>query len=214
MNTLRKYFSLLLILVGVLLLYPITSVAECTAEAWDQTVNYVRGDIVTHNNNEWRAKRTTQGVTPGTHKPTWADLGICETNPGDPPPEATQIQIFGVWHAGNHYADWTLPREMGEFDQANHWIIDRGDGTPSVNLVVLSFLQPMDVLYLTTDATTVDGVPIGMTQYVVNYFKNAGIRVMMSIGGVTYTDFWDEALLANFNVSLLCCFSIGVFGFS
>ena len=67
MNTLRKYFSLLLILVGVLLLYPITSVAECTAEAWDQTVNYVRGDIVTHNNNEWRAKRNTQGVTPGTH---------------------------------------------------------------------------------------------------------------------------------------------------
>ena len=86
---------------------------------------------------------------------------------------------------------------MGEFDQANRWLIDRGDGTPSVNLVVLSFLQPMEVLNKTTNATTVDGVPIGMTQAVVNYFKNANIRVMMSIGGVTYTDYWDEALATD-----------------
>ncbi|MDH3649478.1 MAG: hypothetical protein OEQ53_07325, partial [Saprospiraceae bacterium] len=32
---------------------------------------------------------------------------------------------------------------------------------------------------------------------VVSYFKDQGIRVMMSIGGITYTDFWDEALAAN-----------------
>jgi len=107
------------------------------------------------------------------------------------------MQIFGVWHAGNHYADWAIPRNILEFDAANHWIIDRGDGEPSVNLVVLSFVHPMRLLNKTDDASTVEGVPIGMTQEVVNYFKDAGIRVMMSIGGVTYTDAWDEALATN-----------------
>jgi hypothetical protein len=107
------------------------------------------------------------------------------------------MQIFGVWHAGNHYADWSLPRDMVEFDDANHWIIHRVDGRPSVNLVVLSFLQPVKVLHRTNDDVTVEGVPVGMSQAVVDYFKNAGIRVMMSVGGVTYTDFWDEALATD-----------------
>jgi hypothetical protein len=36
-----------------------------------------------------------------------------------------------------------------------------------------------------------------MTIDIVNYFKNQGIRVMLSIGGITYTDDWDAALSAN-----------------
>ncbi len=199
MNPLQRYFSVVIVLAGVLL-HSFAVAAGCTAPLWTPTTQYVRGDIVAYDNSEWRAKRNTQGVTPGTHKPTWANLGVCETDPGEPPPpqpEATPIQIFGVWHAGNHYADWSLPRDMGEFDLANRWLIDRGDGNPSVNLVVLSFLQPMDVLNLTPDKPPADGVPIGMTQDIVDYFKNAGIRVMMSIGGITYTDFWDEALETN-----------------
>jgi hypothetical protein len=31
----------------------------------------------------------------------------------------------------------------------------------------------------------------------VNYFKGKGIRVMLSIGGITYTDAWNQALAAN-----------------
>ena len=57
---------------------------------------------------------------------------------------------------------------MDEFDYANHWLIDRRDG-----------------------------VPIGMSMEVVDYFKNEGIHVMMSIGGITYVDFWDEALATD-----------------
>lgn len=171
----------------------------CEAPDWSPTVAYQRGDSVTHVSHEWIAKRNSQGVVPGTHTPTWRDLGSCAVQPpppDDPPPpppprDATPIAIFGVWHAGNHYADWALVRAMGEFDQANHWIIDRGDGVPSVNLVVLSFLHPIEVLAM---QDPVDGVPPGMTMDVVNYFKSAGIRVMMSIGGVTYIDAWDEAL--------------------
>ncbi len=175
-----------------------TASATCSAPAWDANVAYARGDIVSHGSHEWRAKKPNQGVQPGTHPAYWQDRGVCAGDPGDPPTR-TPMQIFGVWHAGNHYADWRLPRDMVEFDQANHWIIDRGDGSglPSVNLVVLSFLQPLEVMNMTNDAVTTNGVPIGMTQEIVDYFRNAGIRVMMSIGGVTYTDFWNEALGTN-----------------
>jgi hypothetical protein len=36
-----------------------------------------------------------------------------------------------------------------------------------------------------------------MTQAVVDYFKDAGIRVMLSIGGITYVDDWNEALATD-----------------
>jgi hypothetical protein len=86
---------------------------------------------------------------------------------------------------------------MTDFDQANHWLIDRGDGTPSVNLVVLSFVDPLKLLDGTTDATDTDGVPNGMTSAVVDYFTSHRIRVMLSVGGITYTSDWDSALAQN-----------------
>jgi hypothetical protein len=36
-----------------------------------------------------------------------------------------------------------------------------------------------------------------MTQDVVNYFKSRNVRVMLSIGGITYTDAWNQALATN-----------------
>jgi hypothetical protein len=36
-----------------------------------------------------------------------------------------------------------------------------------------------------------------MTAEIVNYFKSRGIRVMLSIGGITYTDAWNQALAQN-----------------
>ncbi len=116
--------------------------------------------------------------------------------PTPPPGPATPMQIFGVWHCGNHYCDWSLVRDMTEFDQKNHWLIDRGDGRPSVNLVVLSFVNPLKMLNQ-TDTGLYNMIPVGMNQEVVNYFKSRGIRVMLSIGGITYTDDWDAALAAN-----------------
>jgi len=216
MNTMRTTTHTLFLpflLAGLFLLLPGAGFGSasvqaegCTAPDWLPTTTYTRGDVVTHQVHEWGAKRTSTGVTPGTHKPTWRDLGACVSEPPpdppppDPPPpgDTTPIQIFGVWHAGNHYADWAYPREPEEFGEANHWIIDRGDGSglPSVNLVVLSFLHPMDILRMEPTVPE-SGVPIGMEQWVVDYFKSAGIRVMMSIGGITYTDAWDEALATD-----------------
>jgi hypothetical protein len=116
--------------------------------------------------------------------------------PSPTPIPATPIQIFGAWHCGNHYCDWSLVRDMNEFDQANHWLIDRGDGQPSVNLVVLSFVNPLKMLDQ-TDTGLYNMIPAGMNQAVVNYFTSHGIRVMLSIGGITYTGDWDTALAAN-----------------
>ncbi len=109
----------------------------------------------------------------------------------------TPIQIFGVWHAGDDYCNWSTVRDIAEFDQKNHWMIDRGDGVPSVNVVNLSFVNPLELLNKLNDATTVDGIPAGMTQDIVDYFNNNGIRVMFSIGGITYTDDWETALATD-----------------
>src|SRR5215213_6168250 len=80
----------------------------------------------------------------------------------------------------------------------NHWLIDRdGSGHTSLNLVVLSFFNPLKLLNQTNDAGTVNGVPRGMTPEIVNYFKSKGIRVMLSIGGITFVDDWNTALASN-----------------
>ncbi|MFB7454812.1 hypothetical protein [Streptomyces sp. NPDC056194] len=107
------------------------------------------------------------------------------------------VQVYGAWHCGDDYCTWSTVRDVAEFDAKNHWLIDRGDGRPSVNLVVLSFVDPLKLLHRTTDATTANGVPVGMSREIVQYFTSRGIRVMLSIGGITYTDAWDAALAEN-----------------
>ncbi|HKG22623.1 MAG TPA: hypothetical protein VKC34_12040 [Blastocatellia bacterium] len=109
----------------------------------------------------------------------------------------TPVSVYGAWHSGNDFCTWASVRDMTDFDNKNHWLIDRGNGAPSVNLVVLSFVHPLKLLNKTTDAATLLGVPRGMTQEVVNYFKNRGVRVMLSIGGITYVDGWNQALATN-----------------
>ncbi len=109
----------------------------------------------------------------------------------------TPIQVFGAWHCSDDFCTWGTVRSVAQFDSQNHWLIDRGDGRPSINVVVLSFVNPLKLLNQTTDATTLGGVPRGMTPEIVNYFTSRGIRVMLSIGGITYTDDWDAALTQN-----------------
>src|SRR5215204_1273625 len=110
---------------------------------------------------------------------------------------ATNISVYGAWHCGSEFCSWATVRNMTDFDNRNRWLINRGDGTPSVNLVVLSFVQPLKLLNKTNDAATSQGIPIGMNQAVVDYFKTRGVRVMLSIGGITYVDAWNQALATN-----------------
>jgi len=139
----------------------------------------------------------------------WNPLGSCEaSNGGGGSGEVQPISIYGVWHCGNSFCDWSQERtiitpegEPGEFHLANSWIIDRdGNGIyddPAVNLVVLSFLKPMELLDRTDNSAFVDGIPRGMTADVVNYFTSRNIRVLLSMGGVTYTDSWNQALITD-----------------
>ncbi|MFJ7158016.1 hypothetical protein ACIQUQ_24205 [Streptomyces sp. NPDC101118] len=121
-------------------------------------------------------------------------LGLLLPLPATTAHAATGPQIYGAWHCSDDACTWGRVRTVAEFDAMNHWLVDRGDGRPSVNLVVLSFVEPQKLLRKTNDATTVDGVPRGMTPEIVDYFTSRGIRVMLSIGGITYTDEWDAAL--------------------
>ncbi len=119
--------------------------------------------------------------------------------PAKPRPVAafTGVSVYGAWHCGNDFCTWSSVRNMTDFDTRNRWLINRGDGSPSVNLIVLSFVHPLQLLNNTTDATTSQGIPIGMNQAVVNYFKSHGVRVQLSMGGITYTDAWNQALATN-----------------
>ena len=113
------------------------------------------------------------------------------------PASAAPIQVYGVWHCGSDLCGWDTVRDISEFDSKNHWIIDRGDGIPSVNLVVLSFVNPLRLLNLSDDAHNANGIPVGITQAIVHYFTEHKIRVMLSIGGFTYSRDWDQALATN-----------------
>lgn len=110
---------------------------------------------------------------------------------------ASNVSVYGAWHCGNDFCTWASVRNMTDFNTRNSWLINRGDGNPSVNLVVLSFVHPLRLLNNTTDSTTSQGIPIGMNQAVVDYFKTRGVRVQLSIGGITYVDAWNQALATN-----------------
>lgn len=112
----------------------------------------------------------------------------------------TQMQIYGAWHCYSDACSWASVPNMTTFDTDNRWLIDRNmNGTyqPSVNLVVLSFVDPVKLMNLTTDSTDTNGIPIGMTTAVISYFESRGVRVMMSVGGASYTKNWDKALSTN-----------------
>ena len=130
----------------------------------------------------------------------WSVLGLfllLGLAPAAPAAAATQIQVYGAWHCGSDECTWGSVRDATNFDFDNHWLIDRGDGQPSVNLVVLSFVNPLKLLNRANDAGTVNGVPIGMTSAIVGYFTSHGVRVMLSIGGITFVNDWNTALATN-----------------
>lgn len=114
-----------------------------------------------------------------------------------PAATATPVQVYGAWLCGTDECGWGTAPDMTAFATDNNWLIDRGNGQPSVNLVSLAFVDPLKLLDGTTDAGDTAGVPNGMTSSVVNYFTSHGVRVMLAVGGVTYTSDWDTALTQN-----------------
>ena len=97
---------------------------------------------------------------------------------------ATPIQVYGTWLCGTDECTWASAPNMTTFDTDNHWLIDRGDGTPSVNLAVLAFVNPLKLLNQTNDSGDVNGVPAGMTSAVdaarLNTSTFRGLRVAVA----------------------------------
>ncbi|HVN17960.1 MAG TPA: hypothetical protein VMU05_04285 [Dongiaceae bacterium] len=65
----------------------------------------------------------------------------------------TQMQIYGAWHCYSDACSWASVPNMTTFDTDNHWMIDRNMNNtyqPSVNLVILSFVDPVKLMNLTT----------------------------------------------------------------
>jgi hypothetical protein len=112
----------------------------------------------------------------------------------------TQMQVYGAWHCYTDGCSWASVPNMTTFDTDNRWMIDRNlNGTyqPSVNLVILSFVDPVKLMNKTTDSGDTNGIPVGMNTVVISYFQSKGVRVMMSIGGASYRKNWDKALGGN-----------------
>lgn len=176
---------------------------------WKRQHYYLEGEKVQYQDSAYENSAKSSKRDFPTEGYPWVLVGPCDTpDPGDGEGDGglqgdpAPISIYGVWHCGNSFCDWSQRRDIAEFDEQNRWIIDRdlddADGyQPSVNLVVLSFLQPLALLRGRTDNAFDNGIPVGMTSEIVNYFKSKGIRVLVSMGGVTYTDYWNQALLEN-----------------
>jgi hypothetical protein len=109
----------------------------------------------------------------------------------------TPMQVYGVWHCYSDGCNWFSVPNMTTFDTDNHWLIAGANGSPSVNVVVLSFVNPVDLMNLANSSNTTNGIPIGMNEAVVNYFQSKGVRVMFSIGGIRFVKDWDKALSSN-----------------
>ena len=171
---------------------------------WKRQHYYLLGDLVQYRDVAYEnlADSSKRDKPDPDYDFPWSPLGSCDApggggGGGGGGGEIQPISVYGVWHCGNSFCDWSQERPMGEFDVANRWIIDAdGDGSfrPAVNLVVLSFLKPMELLDLATNNAFLNGSPRGMTTDIVSYFTGRDIRVLLSMGGVTYTDSWNEAL--------------------
>ena len=180
---------------------------DCTElPQWKRQHYYLEGDQVQYEGSAYEnGAEASKRDRPSQGDP-WIPLGECDPSGGNggsggngsvtPEP----LSIFGVWHCGNTFCDWSQVRTVEEFDKANRWLFDRDDNPntlddPAVNLVVLSFLQPLALLKRRTDSAFEHGIPKGMTPEIVAHIKSHGIRVLLSMGGVTYTEFWNQALV-------------------
>ena len=117
-------------------------------------------------------------------------IGILSALSGSPAMAQYQMQVYGLWHCYTDSCSWASVPNITTFDTDNRWIIDRNLNNtyqPSVNVVVLSFVDPVKLMNLTNDSGDVNGIPIGMNTAVVSYFQSHGIRVMFSIGGASDT---------------------------
>jgi len=121
--------------------------------------------------------------------------------------------LYGLWYCGDDACNWAVEPNLNQVQ----WIINRGDGKPTANVVIFAFLDPLALLQRTNNANFVNGVPKGMTNNVVQFFKSHGIAVMFSIGGEEFSSDgkWNQALsdpvtLAKNAAAISKSFGVGI----
>jgi len=90
-------------------------------------------------------------------------------------------KIYATWYCGDDGCDWASVPTKNQ-----SWLINRGDGEPTVNVVIFSFIDPLKLLN--------GQIPAGFTKGEVGYFNNKNVYVIFSIGGAAYSSNWDSAL--------------------
>jgi hypothetical protein len=99
--------------------------------------------------------------------------------------------VYSIWHCGSDCA-WTRQPDLS----SSAWILDRGDGKPTADIVIFSFMDPLALLNAQNSGGYTNGVPSGMISSV-SYFTNKGIRVIFSIGGASWSNRFVTALNQN-----------------
>lgn len=90
--------------------------------------------------------------------------------------------VYSAWYCGVDSCVWASPPPANQ----SNWMLNRGDGKPTFNIVIFSFIDPLQLLQ--------GNIPAGFTQDEVNNFVNNDIYVIFSIGGASYSSNWDTAL--------------------
>lgn len=88
-HSVRKFSFLLLAFVLFASIFPAILPASVSASpicsaVWDSKTIYTSGQQASYKGHEWKAKWWTQGEEPGAND-VWQDLGVCSTNPTNPP---------------------------------------------------------------------------------------------------------------------------------
>jgi len=103
----------------------------------------------------------------------------------------TLASVYSIWHCGSDCA-WTSKPDLS----SSAWILNRGDGKHTTDLVILSFMDPIALVNGQNTGGYTNGVPNGMIQSY-TYFTSVGIRVIFSIGGASWSQRFVNALNQN-----------------
>jgi len=121
---------------------------------------------------------------------------------------AQPSHLYGIWYCADDGCEWSTEPNLSNAQ----WMVDRGDGKPTFNVVIFSFLDPLAVMQKGMGA-----VPSGMTHKAVNFFTSKGIAVLFSIGGEVYSSDgkWSQALanpatLARNAAAISQAFGVGI----
>ena len=158
------------------------------------------------------ASATQQRMLKKTPRPTSLPPTSLPASPTNPPgpsgpggPKVAMAWISDQFANFDRAWDMTITCDKAnairtnQFKCCHDWLIDSLSFS-GINVVSLTFLKPTEILNPSTCATgtcTDKGVRVGMPD-AVQYFKDGGMDlVFLSIGGATYTSFWEQVLVNN-----------------